>query len=278
MIVPAKRKLIVPPWRRLITPLRTFARDERGGMVINPYAFGGFRVEAAYFDGTNDYLTRGAAWTSSADSSVGLLSMWIKFNGADGGRQEILSWDAQNSKFFRQTSNAFTADLTTSQGGNQFRGTTALTAASGWNHILCAWDYTGTPVRQVYINDTDVYALLDGGVVGAGATVDWTATDHTAFATTAASNKLNGDVADFYLNIAETLDISVSGNRLRFRTAGGKPKDIGADGSTPTGNDPIAFFRLRAGESASEFATNRGYGGGMTVTGSLTVSATSPSD
>jgi hypothetical protein len=62
---------------------------------------------------------------------------------------------------------------------------------------------------------------------------------------------------------------------LKFRTADGKPVDLGADGSTPTGTAPQIF---RTGD-ATAFLINVGSGGGTNdaYTGP-TDAATSPSD
>ena len=41
------------------------------------------------FDGTNDYLTRGAALTGEADGKNVILAFWIKRNGNAGAKQNV---------------------------------------------------------------------------------------------------------------------------------------------------------------------------------------------
>jgi hypothetical protein len=48
--------------------------------------------------------------------------------------------------------------------------------------------------------------------------------------------------------------------------------DLGATGTTPTGAQPLIYM------PAGDPATNAGTGGNFTVTGTLDVSSTSPSD
>ncbi len=89
------------------------------------------------------------------------------------------------------------------------------------------------------------------------------------------ANDANMDVAEVYLNLAESIDIDVSANVEKFRSSAGKPVDLGATGSTPTGTAPIIYL---SGD-ATGFLTNKGTGGSFTVaTGSLSTAGTSPSD
>jgi hypothetical protein len=87
-----------------------------------------------------------------------------------------------------------------------------------------------------------------------------------------------GDVADYWIAPGQSLltdgDIAPA-TLAKFRDPiTGKPVDLGADGSTPTGLAPAIFF---SGDE-TEFATNKGTGGAFTLTGTLTNATTSPSD
>lgn len=74
------------------------------------------------------------------------------------------------------------------------------------------------------------------------------------------------------------IDFTVEENRLKFMTPDGKPADIGADGSAPTGDQPLIYLSVRAGDSAADFCNNRGTGPNFTQNGSLTLAPSSPSD
>jgi hypothetical protein len=78
------------------------------------------------------------------------------------------------------------------------------------------------------------------------------------------------DVSDTWIDSTH-LDFTVETNRRKFVGADGKPVNLGADGSTPTGVAPAIFF---SGD-ASTFGTNRGTGGGAfaLVNGPLTTVA-----
>lgn len=86
-----------------------------------------------------------------------------------------------------------------------------------------------------------------------------------------------GDMAECWFDDSY-IDFSVEANRRLFYSATGKPVDLGSDGSTPTGSQPIIYLSVRPGDVAADFATNRGSGGNFTQNGTLAVASTSPSD
>jgi hypothetical protein len=89
---------------------------------------------------------------------------------------------------------------------------------------------------------------------------------------------MDGGMAELFFAPGQFLDFSVQSNRRKFRSSGGKPISLGADGSTPTGTKPLIYLHLDDAETANNFATNRAGNGNLTVTGALTTRATSPSD
>jgi len=93
-------------------------------------------------------------------------------------------------------------------------------------------------------------------------------------ASTAGSNKMAGDMAAFYLNLDDYIDLSVLVNRRTFYSADGGFVDLGADGSIPSGNQPHVYLSCRG--DPSTFKTNLGDGGDFTEVGALTLSATNP--
>ena len=241
-------------------------------------AAGGFTAAAVMFDGTNDFMTRGADFTSNSDGTTGILSFFIKFNGGDGGNQVPIWSDAGPTHLCRRDNNNewfvyFRAASLANRIGLQ--SSSAWTVSSGWHHVLSSWD-AGNTTANLYINgsddeDTAASIKIDG-------TLDYTLADHHFFADNSGNQKVNADVAEFYLAFNQFLDITQSANRLKFRTADGKPADLGADGSAPTGSSPTLYCSVRPGDAASAFATNRGTGGNLSITGSLASASTSPSD
>ena len=245
-----------------------------GHRALMAAAADAYRTGAVVFDGTNDYLTRGAAWTGSpADGGSLLASFWIKFNGGDGAEQFILGETGTSSDDIvsRTAGDVYNFDTRTTV-GTQIGisvGTGTWNSADGWHHVLCAFSKGAN--QYLYVDgaqeDSDVPANSDYG---------WTETEWIVGAKSGGLAKLNADLADVYLT-NEYLDISLAANRAKF-ALGGKPVDLGGDGSKPTGTAPLLFLRRVPGAAASTFAANKGSGGGMTITGALANAGTSPTD
>lgn len=236
----------------------------------------GFNVRAVTFDGTNDYLTRGADLTGNADSKVGILSVWVKL-GADGSALALYREGNGRLTIQRDAGDKYSFELQTTVGVVTFEmySSSSWTISDGWHHILASWDLA-TASRYLYINDTDDIGSVP---TNNNNNIDYTQTGHVIGALTSPfSNKFNGDMAQFYFNNATSLDLSVEANRRKFISADGKPVDVGVDGSLPTGTAPRIYLDLASGDAVSTFATNKGTGGGMTLTGTLAEASTSPSD
>src|SRR3990167_4298198 len=239
----------------------------------------GFAVDAADFDGTNDYMLRGAAFTGIASSSKGIFYCWIRFDGGDAAEQTLLT-DADTLCLIRKTTaNKVEITLWDTGSSNLLAfNSSAITAGATWRHILASWDTgfsSGNKLHHLYITNTsDKVVSVDsanGGNVNLGAT-NW-----GVGARTDASLKINAALAEFYFAPGQYLDFSTSANRAKF-ISGGKPVNLGGTGSVPTGTSPIAYFRLLNGDAATRFATNLGTGGNMTITGTLDIASSSPSD
>lgn len=231
-------------------------------------------VDAVVFDGTNDYLTRGADYTGSADSDSFIFSCWVNFNGGDGGTQYIVVATAGDGYYIRRnTSNKVNISMQNSSSTTlvNIASGTSVVVASGWTHILIA--KTGTTF-YMYIDDVADTPTVTTNSAG---NTDYTKTTHSMGALNTGASKINADVAELYWAPGQYLDISNAANRAKF-ISGGKPVDMGSDGSTPTGTAPILYLSVRPGDAAADFVTNRGSGGGMTLTGTLAIAATSPSD
>lgn len=220
---------------------------------------------AVVFDGSNDYLARGADLSSNADSKTFLLSGWFYFTDISTADRRIfqntgsalhISVDFTNGKLLINAENA---------AGTQILVATVDTpviATGAWTHIAIAIDLANSSNRAVYINNS---AASVTWTTYTNDTIDFTVADHFIGATTGGGGKLAAYVADFYLAFGQYLDLSSSANRAKFRS-GGRPVYLGADGSKPTGTAPSIFLSGQA----NAFATNKGTGGGFTTTGTLT--------
>jgi len=149
--------------------------------------------------------------------------------------------------------------------------TGTYTAGASWIHILAAWNLAaGTCL--LYVNDTDVKA---GGATCINDTIDYTVASPTyrIGADAVASAKWNGCMSEVWFSNT-FIDISNASNRLLFRTAGGKPANLGSDGSTPVGAQPPLYLKT----ASPNAETNSGSGGNFTETGAIDACSTSPSD
>lgn len=234
-----------------------------------------FRGGAAYvasasdFDGTNDYMRRGADLTGNADSKVGLVSVWFNLEGGNGANLGILTSYDTYFAIIRHNAGKMRITAKSSAGAQilYMDSTGTYASGGGWHHLLAAWNLASA-VGQLYIDSADVRSasptLTDSNI-------DYTRTEWHA-GEGSYENAWNGCLAEIYLHVGTTLDISVQANREKFRSSGGTPVNLGADGSTPTGSQPIIYFK----NAAASFGTNSGSGGNFTVGGTLDVCGSAP--
>ena len=240
--------------------------------IVNPYLFGAvYTAHAVRFDGTNDYLNRGANLTGLVDGKEGLFSGWLNFKGGDGSQQGVLVNTPEQFQIARLSSNVLrvigTGGATTSL---NISSNSTYTTASGWTHFLVAWRLT-TPEAYLYVNDSNDEAAgsteLDGPI-------DYAGTDWLVGSRPAGADKLNADISDLYWDDS-FMDITIEANRRKFIDASGKPVDLGSDGSNPTGSAPLICLN---NATTTGWESNKGSGGGFTENGALTDGTDSPSD
>ena len=219
-----------------------------------------YAPSALDFDGTNDYLTRGAGLTGAADGKVGLFSCWVRLDGGDAAHRYILQSAGSYYVVSRHSNNKlqlFARNSTSTTILHQFSVGTYTTSTT-WLNLLISWDL-GNSKADIYVNDVSVgdtpIALTDNDI-------DYTRTDWAVGSQTTGASFFNGALAELYFAL-EYLDISVESNRRKFITAALKPEDLGSDGSTPTGTAPIIYMKFAPGATA----TNSGTGRNFTATG-----------
>ena len=212
------------------------------------------------------YMIRNAELTGAADSKVGTVACRIRFNSAsDGIHQSIISYTGGNFAFYKFTDNKIYIFAKNSANVGIFNNPTsvAYTGASGWLNILISFDMTGS-IAQMYVNDISV---ADTAVLFTNDTIDYTRTNTAIGAEVSTNNPLDADVDFIWQDQTVAIDFSVTANRRKFFDAQGLPADLGSDGSTPTGTAPIIYV---ADGVPATFITNKGTGGGFTLTGTLT--------
>lgn len=238
--------------------------------------------DSADFDGTNDFMTRGAGLTGASDSKSGIVSAWVRLDGGDGTTMgcvnlvTTLGGGTARISFLRTAGNVFRMAGTNSAGTVilAMNSNTAYTASSTWLHVLMSWNLAAT-TGHVYVNDVEDQAA---GSTLTNDTLDYTLADSGVGGLPDGTAKVNGCLAEVYFASGQYLDFSSSTNRRLFISAGGKPVYLGQDGSLPTGTAPIVYLHLGLDQAVSTLGTNYGSGGNYTITGTLTAGSSSPSD
>jgi hypothetical protein len=231
--------------------------------------------DSADFDGTNDYMTRGAL-TGIEDSKQGIFSAWVRWD-VDGVADRILVLAEPLTGWFclRLNDNTFGIGGDNSAGTEilQLLTTSSLLAGSTWYHLLASWDLASA-AGHLYVNDV---ADLQTPTL-TNDTIDYTKSQVSVGATFGGSLLLNGALSEVYFAPGQYLDFSLVHNRRKFISASGKPVHLGTTGALPTGTAPLVYQHLDDAEAVANFATNRGTGGDFTITGTLETGSTSPSD
>ena len=252
----------------LLVPSLAFAPV--GGLTLRDPAYvaafkaaaaaGGF-ASAATFDGSFDYLSRGADLTGNADSKVGTISIWFRWDGL-GAEQHLLGvgTTGEHLQVWLSSGGDLRIDAhTNSPAGIGMRLTSTVQILdTAWHHLMASWDMTDTGKRHMYLDGADVISPI----IYNNTTIDYTGDDWKIGSRGDPFGKWNGCISEIWFTPAEYLDMSDSGNRAKFYNAGA-PVEPGATGSTPTGTSPLIYVRTWSGNY------NSGTGGAFTLTGTL---------
>lgn len=220
-----------------------------------------FTYYSAVFDGANDYLSKAEAITGLTDTKVGLISFWIKETTAFDSH--IIMGATSGFLTLKRAATSY-PDILAYDGGSTERLHLTSTAQvyndGNWHHVLISWDLAQADKSWIYVDGADATTRtthsdgalnLDVADWGIGAAAD-------------GSSKTAATLCEFYFT-NEYLDISVQGNREKFRTSGGKPANLGANGSTPTGTQPLVYFH----NAVTDWDNNLGSGGAFTENGAV---------
>lgn len=236
-----------------------------------------YTTQGVVLDGTTTYLHRAGNFTGDTDGPLGIFSLWFNVTGGNGATSRALMRNVSSATVNVSLLSTNQLSVNLSAVGNSpaftFASTATVLAGTGWHHLLAAWDTNhaaGLKIGQMYLDGINVRATP--GDVGAAFNIDYTRGDTGIGAAANGINKFTGYMAELYFNDQEYVDISSLVNRYKWRGLTDHPADLGADGSTPTGNPPRLYIK---GPSAA-WATNLGTGGNLTVVGAFTDSPTNP--
>ncbi|MBF0284799.1 MAG: hypothetical protein HQL51_10120 [Magnetococcales bacterium] len=230
---------------------------------------GGFAVKGIA-TGTGMYVNRALSGLSAGVNFT--LSYWFRITSDPS--DDVHFWQTTGGNFLYGTfSYGGSMPLTPSiiLDGNGVNNSSSADVASGttWHHMYVSCNGS---TGKMYLDGASVATLTPNG---SNIRYDNVSGLHVG------SQRLGGasppgDIAEFYLNIASYLDPAT--NLTKFRSASGKPVDLGANGSTPSGSQPLVYLSVRPGGVANDWASNLGSAGAFSITGTLSLSSTNPSD
>jgi hypothetical protein len=168
------------------------ARMHPAGTAGTPAA----QPQGVDFDGTNDYLTRGADLTGNADGKLFTWSFWFRttassgvvYQNDDGSVNISLGGTGALTLFGFDAGFTVGFQVNTSDGLND----------GAWHHCCGSVDTANVANRHLYIDDASDAAWA----IYADGAMNFTEANHAIGATTVGGTKFNGDLADVYLNFA----------------------------------------------------------------------------
>jgi hypothetical protein len=251
--------------------------DDAPADASKPTDAAGYRATAIQFtSASNDYLTTDAL-DHTSNSPRGTASFWTRFTAGDATTQLIVVAAVEVDKvgvaggIARGSDDHFEFLMYDCLGNKLLDMTSqsAYTIASGWIHVLAAWDVSAG-LAQLYINGVPDLA--------AGPTINNGSICYTAWKWGVgglSSGSLDAGLADVYATLGTFTDLGSAANRELFEDGSNKPVDLGTDCDTPEHATPTLCFT----GSAATWNMNKGSGDGFTVEcGALAPALTSPSD
>jgi len=234
-----------------------------------------YRPNAVNFDGTTTVLSRGGGLTGAVDGNSILASFWFK-RAVDGTASTVLGGigaaGAAGSRVLLNLAGSISVvqiAVSNSSGTTigDIRSSASYNAASGWNHCVASMQMASTATRWLYMNDVPDLATV--ATYTTGATIDWTLVDWFVSGGGTANPKTNGDLADIMV-WPSYLDLSVTANRRLF--IGGDKMPVDPAKAVAALGAPI----IQLNGPTSGWPTNKGSGGGFSLSGTLADAATRP--
>lgn len=232
--------------------------------ILKASAAAGYSATSTRFT-TDDYLTRGSAFTGIANGTNGMMSFWIK--SYTSGNAEVIFGSSGLDLIVSKK----TTGLIQFKCNDNFIPTTLVDITStasveggAWHHVAITWSTNADADCKIYVDGTDGTTITTRQPGAAAIHYSWT--------THRISNvgSMNCDVSEFWYAPNQRIDLA--SNITKFRSAGGAPVSLGSDGSTPTGTAPILYYK-------DPFTTlvNAGTGGDFTLgAGALTAGSAIP--
>lgn len=227
--------------------------------LVNPYILGQAGGNAVVFD-SGEYLSRASSLSGISNTKLFTASIWLVGNHMSQYDQYILSmantYGANTSVILVTGAGRIGVNLWTTAGGSfSISGSPPFVAGSVGlvKHVHFAVDMDNASNKALYVNQVDASSSISFTV---GQTLDMSMTSVDV----CQPGSGGGGYAHVWIAPGQ-----YEPDYTKFINGDGTPKDLGADGSTPTGTAPAIFF---TGDK-SAFPVNNGTGGSFTLIGSL---------
>lgn len=257
----------------LLIPSLAFAQSKIGtgklgaGFGGAPVAAGGgaFTYYSASFDGSTIAASYASDLTGIADGAQGTISFW--FRVLDNFNKEFII-ETEGGIYFSVDRNASDEFEVTGYdpSSTQLLGLTSNTAGGInndglWHHIIISFDLSQANKSWIYLDGSDV----TGSRTHVNGSIDFTRGGWHIAEKYDGTTRWNGLLCEVWFSTTY-FDLTSPSNVQKFRTSGGKPADLGSDGSTPTGGTkPLVYFHSQV----PNWHVNVGSGGGFTQVGTI---------
>jgi len=234
-----------------------------GGLLGGAAA--GFALNGAAFTAATNYFTKSGTGMGAASDDM-MVSCWIR-RTTTGAEECYQSDPGGRWNLIFDSSNRLLCSWANTAGGNSLLSRAATTYTdTNWHHVMFACHNEtstgGAATMEVYVDGADETNILTNTIgtdqfepqgethnIGAGFT---------------------GDMSQLWVDDSN-YDLTNASVRQAFYNAGAV--DLGADGSNP-GTTPFLYLLFAPGN----LAVNSGSAGDLTEVGTVTNSATSPTD
>ena len=250
-----------------------------GDFTVNSGPFTGVRGpsefwgESAEFNGSDQYLNRTTALSGVSDGKVLTFVCAIALDSGANGTVFSINNTSGNTGFRLNLTQNFGGDtrivlnIVESSGGSaivEVAERVTQWSEGEWHILMLSVDMTDTSKRYLYDGHTNVNPTWSSYVndtmelssTRLGIASQYNGSAHDSF--------LDGKIGFLYFDTAYT-DFSSEANRLKFYDAFGYPVDLGSNGSTPTGTQPLIYMN-----KGFHSGTNLGSGGNFTPQGTPT--------
>lgn len=213
--------------------------------------FSGFGGKAAYAAKTvennanNAYIYgTGATALTTGQQESWILSVWLKPSTVSGTQYLLHTKNAPAFKYIGAylTTTAIAVLAGGGTNGLNFKqSSTGVIDTNSLQHILISVDLSRANADkiQVYVDDADVTM---GSITATTGSNNMDGEWGFLTQTSGGANALYADqVSDFYFSL-DALDFDTETNRRKFISPSGARVNLGADGSHPTGNQPLWYW------------------------------------